>query len=221
MQQVNLIYKIKIFLIFFFLQGILIAGNVQENRENRLKEHHRVTEVHGVKPENVIKASNGNIYIKNARVYTGSRESPDGKVSVKTDSSTRKVVIKNVKIHSRNNNAYSSDSSNAVLSIETSSRTKVVIKDSDVKSHNVNLHSESREKNVCAGALCIQSDEDSNILVDNVKVTTDSTDVSINSHTNEGRMCAGALCIQTEGSEVNVMDSTITSYGNNEFEVSN
>ena len=218
MQQVKLIFKIRVSFIFFF-SGVLIAGTVQENRENRLQEHIRVTEVTGVKSENVIKASNGNIYIQNARVYTGSEESPDGKVSVKTNSSTRKVVIKNVKVHSRNNHTSSNEASNAILSVETSGNTEVIIKDSSVKSHNVTLHNKGRKENICAGALCIQSSENSHIVVDNVKITTDSTDVSIDSSTNQGKKCAGALCIQTEGSEVNVIDSEITSYGSNEFKI--
>ena len=93
-------YNFTLILIISF--NILYAGNVQDLRESRLSQHTKVTEVQGIQPEHVTKASNGNIYIRNARVYSGSKDNLDGKVSVTTDDNTRRVVIKNVKIYSKN-----------------------------------------------------------------------------------------------------------------------
>ncbi|HFU74835.1 MAG TPA: hypothetical protein ENK66_01175 [Arcobacter sp.] len=192
---------------------------MQESRENRLEKHNRVTEVQGIKPEHVVKASNGNIYIKNARVYSGSKDNPEGRVSVETGVNTRNVIIKNVKVSSRNNSSSSRDSDNAVLSVKAKENTNISIKNSNIKSHNVDLKSFSSNEKVCAGALCIQANENSNILVKNTKVSTSSSDVTISRNNSSKKNCAGALCIQTEDSSVDVINTTVTSYGSNDFEI--
>jgi len=211
------IYNFIFISIFGF--NSLYAGNVQESREARLSQYTKVTEVQGVKPEHVTKASNGNIYIKNARVYSGSKESPDGKVSVTTDSNTRKVVLKNVKIYSKNNVSHTNEATNAVLSIETSANTRVSIENSDIRSQNIELKNSSNENKVCAGVFCIQAEKNSNIVIKNTTITASSTNAVVSSIQNKGKKCAGVFCVQADDSDIEISDTTVSSYGNNNFEI--
>jgi len=205
---------------FFVLSSLLFGSSIQDEREERIKKHSKVTEVKGVHPKYVRKASNGNIYIKNARVYTGSKYSEDGKVSIQTGSNTRKIVIKNLKIDSRHNSSFTNNSNEGILSIEANSNTGVVVESSDIRVHNVDLKSSSNSIKSCVGALCIQSDRNSNIMVKNTNVSISSSDAILTSSA-KGKKCVGAICIQTDESDVLIHDVNIRNSGQTELSINN
>lgn len=220
MQLVKLIFKIKNYIlpiIIILYSELLYAGSVQDARNARLNNYNRTTEIRGVKTKHITKASNGNLYINNTYIYSGSKDNATGRVSIETGRDTREVIIKNIRINSKNNSSITNESSDAILSIDTNKNTKINIKNLKIESDNVRLNSSSNQNKVCAAALCIQAGGNNDILIDNTAITTSSTDATINKKRSSKKNCVGGLCIQTENSDVVVMDSTITSNGSSNF----
>jgi hypothetical protein len=196
------------------------SGGVQKAREVRLQQYKPTSEVKGINPSNVIQAKNGNLYIQNARAYQGSKYSPNGRASIEAGRNTNKIFIKNFKGYSRHNSSKSNGSSDAVLSVSSNSRTSIHIDNANVESNNVKLNNSSYGKKSCAGALCVQSGDKSNVLIENTRITSRSTK-AMASGAKSDKICAGALCVQADDkNNIQIRNVDIISDGNNDFSVS-
>ena len=188
--------------------NFLIAGNTQNQH----------TEIKGIDQKYITKASNGNIYIKNARVYT-EKSNNNGQVSIKSGSNTKKIILSNVKIRSRNISTKTNKSTDAILSIITNKNTDINIRNLDIDARNVKLKTHSRELNTCAGALCIQS-KNNNINIENLNISSSSLNSEVYSH-GKGSKCAGALCIQGNESIINLHNVDILNSGTTLYNIEN
>lgn len=207
----------KTFSMVLVFTSYVHSGSVQDNRAERLNQHKKVTEVKGIENKYVTKASNGNIYIQNARVYSGSKSNRTGRVSIDAGTGTRKIIVKNVKVSSRHSS--SDSSSTAVLDIKTKNNTKVIVKNSNISASGVNLYSTSNREKNCVGALCIQTNSRSDILISNTDVSTRGSSMTLTTGSNAKKNCAGALCVQADDSSVKIVNSRVSSTGTNEFSV--
>lgn len=205
-------------LIILLFTSCVYSGSVQENRTERLNEHRKVTEVKGIQDKFVTKASNGNLYIQNARVYSGSKHNQTGRVSVDAGTETRKVILKNVKVSSRHS-VNNHSSVNSVLSVKTKNNSKVIVKNSTINAVGTNLNSSSNTKKNCVGALCIQTDTRSEVIISNTNVSTSGSNMSLTTGNNTKKNCAGALCIQADDSSVNILNTSVSSTGINDFSI--
>lgn len=201
------------FIILF--SSLSYAGSVQDNRNDRLNEH-KVSEVKGIESKYVTKASNGNIYIQNARVYSGSKNNRTGQVSIDTGTETRKVILKNLKVSSKNS-ASTNQSTNSVLSIKTKENTTVVVKNSNIHASGVNLNSSSNDEKNCVGVLCVQSDDNSKVLISNTNVSARGSSMGLTTGSNAKKSCTGVLCVQADESSIDIRNSDVSSSGTNNF----
>lgn len=202
--------------IIILLNLFLYSGSVQENRNNRLSQHNKVSEVKGIESKYVTKASNGNIYIQNARVYSGSKNNKTGRVSIDTGTETRKVILKNLRVSSRNSIS-NNQSTNSVLSIKSKKNTTVVLKNSNIHASRVHLHNSSNHEKNCVGVLCVQSDDKSKVLISNTSVSARGSNMSLTTGSNAKKNCIGVLCIQTDKSSIDIKNSDVSSAGTNNF----
>lgn len=194
----------------FFFCNFLIAGNIDRMPTK--------TEVKGIDAKYVTKASNGNVYIRNARIDTNRVD--NNQILIKTGSNVRKVIISNVKVNARNTSTISENATNAILGIKASKNTEILIKNVDMNSHNVKVVAKSKNNtNVCAGALCIQS-ENNNIKLKNLNIHSSSLSTEVYSSGTKSK-CAGALCIQASDSIVDLDNIKVSNTGTNLYKVIN
>lgn len=200
----------KITLLIIFLCNLLIAGNIQKL--------HTKTEIKGIDSQYVTQASNGNLYIKNARIYTDKLNN-DGQISIKTGKNIKKVIVSNVKITSRNISTRTDKEVNAILAISSNKETNIAIENLDIDSHNVKLITKNQGTNVCSSALCIQS-ENNAIHLQNINIHSSSLTASVESR-GDGSKCAGAVCVQSNNSMVDIANVHLLDTGKISYSVKN
>lgn len=205
--------------LLFLLNSLvfLYADGIKEEREQRLQDTYshynseQGTEITGISPENITETDNGTLIISNERVYGED-------VSIQTGRNTHRVIIKNVKVRTRGNQQSSGSSSSASLDIKTDDNTKV-----EIRHVAIDANSERRNvvsnKDVCVGALCIQSGENSDIDINNLDISNTNTHyTATTTNENKGKVCAGALCIQSGDSDIDINNYTVRSDGSNTYE---
>lgn len=187
--------------------NFLIADNIQRS--------HTKVEIKGIDQKNITKASNGNIYIRNAKIDANQLE--NNQVSIKGGSDAKKIIISNIKIRSRNTSTVNKNSNNAILAISSNQDTDIRLKNIDIDSHNVKQITHSRSENICAGALCIQG-KNNNIDIKNLDISSSSLNAEVHSSKSNSR-CVGALCIQSENSVISLENILVEDKGSTLYKV--
>ena len=207
----------KIILNIFLLVVTSFSSEMEEEREQRLQERYNHysddenTEVKGISSENITETENGTLIISNERVYGED-------VSIKTGNNIHKVIIKNLKIRTNGRSQIVEDSSTAALNIDTDDNTELDINDVDIDTNSEIRTIVSSKSEVCAGALCIQSGENSEINIDSLSISTSDSHYSSTSNSkNTGKSCAGSLCIQSDNSDIGINDYVLESDSLNSY----
>ena len=207
----------KILISICFLVIASFSSEIGEQREQRLNETYshygnsEETEINGISSENISESDNGVLIISNERVYGED-------VSIKTGDNIHRVIIRNLKVRTNGRNQVLEDSSTASLNIDTDDNTILDINNVDIDTDLETRTIESRKSKVCAGAVCIQSGEDSEVDINSLNISNNNSHYSATSNSeNRGKVCAGALCIQSDNSEIRINDYTSETDGSNSY----
>ena len=91
------------------------------------------------------------------------------------------------------------------------------MKNSNIHASGVNLNSSSNHEKNCVGVLCIQSDNNSKVLISNTNVSARGSSMSLTTGSNAKKNCTGVLCVQTDESSIDIRNSDVSSTGSNNF----
>jgi hypothetical protein len=198
-------------LLLFVLLSAVAMAHSRDDRANTS------TEIRGIDAKHITKASNGNLYIRNAKIYTKGGGEP---IEINAGSDVRGVVISNLKVNARNLSLQSNASSSAVMAISSQKGTPIELKNVDIYADRSKLVATSRlpSNSLCAGVLCIESQNNA-ITLDRVKVASSSIDAEVASKVKATLKCAGALCVQSQGAQVQLKGVDISNRGNTLYKI--